>query len=66
MAEERYTLAGGKSDGELIDTVNDLIEKGWSPVGGPLVTQRDGEPVFLQAVVRAAKSRPKREISLQK
>lgn len=62
MAEGRYTLAAGKSDGELIGSVNELIEKGWSPVGGPLEVQQDGERILLQAVVRPPKLRQKKQI----
>jgi hypothetical protein len=65
MAEGRYTLAGGKSDGELIGSVNELIEKGWSPIGGPLEVQQDGERILLQAVVRP-KPQPKKKISIQR
>jgi len=62
MAEERYTLAAGKSDGELIETVNGLIENGWSPIGGPLIAQQEGEQILLQAVVRPPKTRQTRKI----
>ena len=48
-----YTLAAGKSDGELIETVNHLITKRWFPIGGPLLVHHEGEPILLQALVRS-------------
>lgn len=66
MAEGKYALAIGKTGGELVDNVNGLMGEGWAPVGGPLVADQDGEPVLFQAVVRSPKSKPKKEIPIQR
>ena len=66
MKEDRYTLAAGKSDGELIETVNGLIGQGWAPIGGPVIADQNGKPILLQAVVRPPSPRSRKVIPLRK
>ena len=58
-----YAIADGIAGTELVQTVNDMIEKGWQPLGGFMLAidahpdqsdKRDKEPKFNlgQAMVR--------------
>jgi hypothetical protein len=50
----KYTIVNGKSDTDLIDTVNKLIKQEWRPSGGPFPgINQHGKPVLFQAMVHS-------------
>ena len=36
-----YKILFNSNAGKLVNDVNDLIERGWEPLGGPSVCERD-------------------------
>ena len=52
----RYKLVAG-SESEIQETVNDLMDKGWTPQGGIqvyVVHREKGKIMYFQAMVRSA------------
>jgi len=46
-----YTIVIRSEAQELIDTVNDLIQKGWKPLGGPGIKAL-GDLFWYQAMIK--------------
>jgi hypothetical protein len=50
--ENGYVIAEANNPSDLVDRVNELMQSGWRPVGGPLIYQGVGARIVLQALLR--------------
>ncbi len=48
----KYTVANANAFSNLIAEVNELIEKGWSPLGGICVCNEDNNIFYYQAMIK--------------
>lgn len=50
---KRYDLVTADAEHKLVSEVNQLIEKGWKPIGGPVPFQQSsGKQALVQAMVK--------------
>ena len=49
-----YTLVYDNVPELLVDKVNQLIKKGWQPLGGLAISQHEEGNVFYQAMIKSA------------
>ena len=47
-----YRICSEKTAGELVHDVQEMIELGWEPVGGPVTTNHGDEIWYEQAMIR--------------